>query len=120
MSNSTRSTEDVAAGVARQVRALGRRIGNGTPEELIILTRLSAQAEKLLGDAVRQLRDHGTTDAEIGEALGITRQAVSKRWPGGGRYVGAAGRYRPSPTEDPQHPFRDPSYAGEVIPERGP
>ena len=91
---SERSTEDLAAGVQRQVRALGARIANGRPEELRELVALLSLVDEQLGRAVRGLRDLGHNDVEIGAALGVTRSAVSHRWPGGGRYIGAGGRYR--------------------------
>jgi len=95
MSTTTiRSTEDRIGGIVRMIRALGR---DGTEWELADLHRLELIEDHLStarDRAVQSLRDHGLTDGDIAEMLGTTRQAVSKRWPGGGRYVGAAGRYR--------------------------
>jgi hypothetical protein len=89
-----RTMDDRLGGVSRFVRALNR-----TPEEFELdhlskLTSLTWDVAKVLETAIAGLRESGHTDKQIGEALGITQQAVSKRWPGGGRYIGAAGRYR--------------------------
>jgi hypothetical protein len=78
----------------RQLRSLCRDIGQSDPTDLIYLETIRDHAYVCIDIAVYNLRTHGYNDQQIGEALGITRQAVSKRWPGGGRYVGAAGRYR--------------------------
>ncbi len=97
-SKAPRSPEDIAAGVARMIRSLGRKIEGGDPTELTLLIDLKAELDSCLTAAVYTQRDHGHTDGDIGAALGVTRQAVTKRWPGDGRYVGAAGRYRHGPT----------------------
>jgi CRP-like cAMP-binding protein len=89
-----RTTADRIAGVNRMIRALGRDPSEWELSDLSRLATLRAYAENATDRAVVALRDQGVTDREIGEALGVSRQAVSKRWPGGGRYVGAAGRYR--------------------------
>ena len=89
-----RTLDDRCGGIARQLRALARDIGEADPEDLTRLASIAAYANGLLGEAVRRQRDNGYTDADIGRGLGISRAAVSKRWPGDGRYVGAAGRFR--------------------------
>lgn len=89
-----RETPDVAAGIKRQVRSLGRRIGQEDPSSLSHLIQIRAAVDAAMADAVRGLRDLTYTDAMIGEALGCTRQAVQQRWPQPGRAVGAGARYR--------------------------
>lgn len=96
----TRTLADRTAAIERMILALGRDTRSWDEYDLSNLSRLDVALAWTREQAVRALRDHGTTDKEIGEALGITQQAVSKRWPGGGRYVGAAGRYR-QPQEKP-------------------
>jgi hypothetical protein len=96
-----RSTEDVAAGVARMIRSLGRRIEMEDPEALIQLIDLQSELSSCLTSAVYAQREQGHTDGDIASVLGVTRQAVTKRWPGDGRFRGAAGRYRnPTPTQE--------------------
>jgi hypothetical protein len=90
----TRTIEDRAGAVCRMLEPLARDIGYSDPSDLLWLVNIGRRADQLLGAAVRCQRDMGYNDGEIAEALGVTRQAVSKRWPGGGRYVGAGGRYR--------------------------
>jgi len=37
--------------------------------------------DEMIAKAVAGLRSDGYTDQSIADALGVTRQAVSKRWP---------------------------------------
>lgn len=90
----SRTLEDRMAGIKRMIRALDRDLAEWEPDDLIILADLESELQRVRGAAVLGMREHGVTDRQIGDALNITQQAVSKRWPGGGRYVGAAGRYR--------------------------
>ena len=76
------------------VAALIRRVAAEDPESLLYLAELREQLDAGMAMAVPAMRENGATDDEIARVFGVTRQAVSKRWPGGGRYVGAAGRYR--------------------------
>lgn len=95
MATSTaRTVEDRMAGITRQIRALSRSLAEWDPDHMVQLSAMEVAIEEVRRQVVYGLREHGTTDGQIGEVLGITQQAVSKRWPGGGRYVGAAGRYR--------------------------
>lgn len=93
---STRPTEDLASGARRMIRALGPRIANGEAAELAHLVELQSVLAGVLDEAVRGLRHHGITDGEIAAELGVTRQAVSKRWPGGGLRKGRRGIYPPA------------------------
>lgn len=93
--SSLRTLDDRYGGVKRQLRSILSAIGHEEdPQELSKILELQRILEDGLAQAVRDMRDHGATDGAIADALGVTRAAVSKRWPGGGRYVGAAGRYR--------------------------
>jgi hypothetical protein len=86
--------EDRTRFIQRMIRGLGRDAAEWDPEDLTKLYRLEIEIGSARAQIVHAMRENGTTDKQIGDALGITQQAVSKRWPGGGRYVGAAGRYR--------------------------
>lgn len=91
---STRTLHDRQQAVLRQLIALGRDPAEWDPSDLAFIANVEAQLDILRDRVILGLRDSSFTDVDIAAALGITRQAVSKRWPGGGRYVGAAGRYR--------------------------
>jgi DNA-directed RNA polymerase specialized sigma subunit len=90
----TRTLDDRVAGIVRQIQALTRDGSEWDPSAMILIQVLKGAVDEARDRAVYAMRDHGTTDSEIAQALGVSQQAVSKRWPGGGRYVGAAGRYR--------------------------
>lgn len=90
----TKTLQERLGGVRRFIRALDRDVSEWEPDDLIILRHLEAEIDRVRSTVIRGLRETGYTDREIADALGVTQQAVSKRWPGGGRYVGAAGRYR--------------------------
>jgi hypothetical protein len=75
-----RDTEDVAAGTIRLIKRVCERIAEECDAE-----GLSA--------AVLGLRAHGTSDVQIAAALGRKRQAISKRWPGGGKFKGPKGHW---------------------------
>jgi hypothetical protein len=75
-----RDTSDCAAGVLRQIAAFGKRVGREDPDGLRLLQAIKDGAGAAMAVAVEGLR-HNHTDGQIGQALGITRQAVEKRWP---------------------------------------
>lgn len=76
-----RETATVAEGARRFVRAIGKRVADGDPEDLAELLRLQHQLDQAFATAVDGLRARGRSDAEIGRVLGVTRQAVGQRWP---------------------------------------
>ena len=98
--STTRTLDDRHGAVARQLRSLLRSIELEDPTELPRILELQDQLNQGLGDCVRTMRTMGHSDRDIADALGVTRAAVSKRWPGDGTYVGAAGRYRKTPTPE--------------------
>lgn len=89
-----RTLQDRLGGIRRFISALDRDPTEWEPEDLVTLRHLEARIAEVRSTVIYGMREHGVTDKQIAEALGITQQAVSKRWPGGGRFVGAAGRYR--------------------------
>lgn len=63
------------------VDALGRRVAAGDPDGLGLLRLVEMRVEDAFAAAVQGWRASGFTDGEIGRELGVTRQAVQKRWP---------------------------------------
>ncbi len=76
-----RDTDDLAAGIARQVRSLGRRLGERDADDLAPLRVIQAQLDAAWIVAIDGRRRSGHSDAAIAAALGVSRQAVRQRWP---------------------------------------
>jgi hypothetical protein len=78
--------------VARILKAYGRRINAGDIAALPELVALHDDLDATITDAVRQLRaePHSYSWAQIGAALGVSRQAAMQRWAdvGGARRAG--------------------------------
>lgn len=94
----TRTLDDRLGGVIRFARALDNDPTEFEPEHLDRLAELEGIIARVRTHAVYAMREAGYTDGQLASALGVSQQAVSKRWPGGGRYQGAAGRYRSATT----------------------
>jgi hypothetical protein len=77
--------DEYAAFVRRIIRAYARRIATGDVEALTDMVGLSALLDQAITDAVTGLRAHGYSWAEIGQRLGISRQAAQQRWGGDDR-----------------------------------
>ncbi|AVT38015.1 hypothetical protein [Plantactinospora sp. BB1] len=74
--------DEFAAFARRIIRAHGRRVATGDVEALRDLVALSADLDQAIGQAVIGLRAFGYSWAEIGQRLGISRQAAQQRWGG--------------------------------------
>jgi hypothetical protein len=74
--------DEYAAFVRRIIRAFARRVASGDVEALRDMVALSTLLDDAIGDAVKGLRAHGYSWAEIADRLGITRQAAHQRWGG--------------------------------------
>ncbi|MEW2376779.1 hypothetical protein AB0883_11835 [Micromonospora sp. NPDC047812] len=72
--------DEFAAFTRRIIRAHGRRVATGDVEALRDLVALSANLDQAITDAVIGLRAFGYSWAEIGQRLGISRQAAQQRW----------------------------------------
>lgn len=70
----------MAAGVRRMVRALGRRIGDEDPVDLLELVELREVVDQALRDAVKAQHDGGYSWGQIAAGLGTSRQAVFARF----------------------------------------
>ena len=75
-----RETADVARAVSRLIRAIGKRVATEDSEDLRVLQELDAALDEAYRIAVAGLRDHNS-DADIGGALHVTKQAVQQKWP---------------------------------------
>lgn len=69
-----------AAMVARCIRAHGRRVADGDPEDLVAMLEVRDQVDEAIGVAVLGLREQGWSWAKIGRAVGITKQSAQERW----------------------------------------
>lgn len=64
----------------RILKALEPRIGSADPDDLAELIHLRHALDSAIDAAVRGQRANGFTWAEIARPLGISRQAVQKKW----------------------------------------
>jgi hypothetical protein len=85
--------EVTAADCRRWINALARNVRNGRVDQLAELAYLEVDLKIAMRNAVAGLRQHGITDGEIAGELGVTRQAVQRRWPENGRPTGAGARF---------------------------
>ncbi|MEV6377280.1 hypothetical protein [Micromonospora musae] len=74
--------DEFAAFARRIIRAHGRRVAAGDVEALRDLVALSSAIDDAIGQAVIGLRAFGYSWAEIGQRLGISKQAAQQRWGG--------------------------------------
>jgi hypothetical protein len=74
--------DEFAAFAQLIIRAHGRRVAHGDVEAPRALLALSTVLDHALGQAVIGLRGFGYSWAEIGDRLGITRQAAHQPWGG--------------------------------------
>jgi len=75
-----RETPDVREAIGRLVLAVGRRVATEDVDgldELVALERTLGEAFAIAVDGLRR----NYSDREIGDRLGITRQAVQQKWP---------------------------------------
>jgi len=72
--------DEYAAFLGRVLRAYTRRVAAGDVEALTLMLGLSDQIDTAIAQAVTGLRGYGYSWAEIGNRLGITRQAAQQRW----------------------------------------
>lgn len=74
---------DYTAFIRRALEAHGRRVAEGDPADLADLVALRAALDAAIATAVAGLRagSGAYSWADIGDALGISRQAAMQRWP---------------------------------------
>ena len=78
MDDGTRYIEVDAYGAfaRRVVKALGKRAASGDPTDLRVIKRLKADVDEAEQNAIVGLIDQGFSLAQIGNGLGISKQAV--------------------------------------------
>jgi hypothetical protein len=84
-------TSDLLAALRRILRALSRRFEDGDIEQLAALVELRDDVERTVTEAVCGLRHDPTMPAswaDLGRALGVSRQAAQQRY----GHVGGARR----------------------------
>ena len=72
--------DEYGAFARRVLRAYSRRIGDGDVETPALLVGLAEEIDAAMAEAVKGLRVHGYSWAEIGARLDISRQAAQQRW----------------------------------------
>jgi hypothetical protein len=72
--------DEYGAFVRRAVRAYSVRVATGDVEALRDLVGLAEEVDQAVADAVAGLRARGYSWAEIGDRLGVTKQAAQQRW----------------------------------------
>lgn len=73
-------TPEYAAMMRRLVRRYGVRVGQGDPVDLTTMAELVDELDTALRVAVAGLHEAGFSWREIGEGLGITKQAALMRF----------------------------------------
>jgi hypothetical protein len=73
-------TEKYLRGVARMIRAAGKRVGDADEAELVQLVGLRDVLEEAIGSAVQGQRSIGRSWAYVGRVMGMSRQAAAQRW----------------------------------------
>jgi hypothetical protein len=68
--------------IRRILRAYSRRVADDDIDALSLMTRLADELDDAIAQAVKGLRTQGYSWTEIGDRLGITRQAARQRWIG--------------------------------------
>jgi hypothetical protein len=74
--------DEYAAFVRRALNAYARRVATGDVEALRDLVGLGVELDQALITAVAGLRTFGYSWADIGDRIGVTRQAAQQRWGG--------------------------------------
>lgn len=84
-------TPEYVASVGRMIHAAGRRVGAGDPSDLTALANLRGEVEGAIVEAIAGQRAAGVRWVSIGEALGVTKEAVVMRYGPKVRAIAAAG-----------------------------
>ena len=74
--------DEYAAFTRRILRAYARRVAAGDIEAITDMAALSEHIDDAIATAITGLRAFGYSWADIGQRLGISRQAAQQRWGG--------------------------------------
>lgn len=85
-----RETPEVVEGVARMIRAVGKRAGEDV-DALPLLADLGDVVEQQLCEAAQACIAAGWSWADVGRRMGMTRQAAHQRFSGTARRPGTNG-----------------------------
>lgn len=75
-----KSDQELAEAIVRMTRALGARCASGDPDTAFYLNMVQQQLDAARSEAVAGWR-RNFSDGQIARELGVTKQAVQKRWP---------------------------------------
>lgn len=76
----TIETPEYAAMLRRMIRRYGERVGDDDPIDLTEMLAVRDAFDAAIAEAVAGQRERGYSWREIGEALGITREAAWQRF----------------------------------------
>ena len=71
---------EYSAFARRAVRAMGRRVADSDPDDLVLMLALRAELDDAITAAVVGQRQAGFTWSQIADVLGVSRQAAQQRW----------------------------------------
>jgi len=74
--------DEYTAFLRRAIRALARRVSGGDIDAISDMAQLSSELDNAIRIAVVGLRNRGYSWTEIGNRLGVTRQAAQQRFGG--------------------------------------
>lgn len=80
LSAPARSDEYLADAILRMVTALGKRAREADPDTAVYFRLIQERIDQELALAVASWR-RNFSDGQIASELGVTKQAVQKRWP---------------------------------------
>lgn len=75
-----REIPEITSAICRQIRALGKRIGDADPVDLTEFHLVTVSADTALRAAVDAQREAGFSWQQIADGLGITRQTAWARF----------------------------------------
>lgn len=76
-----RDSDEYAGMLRRMIRAFGRRVGEGDPDDLAELVALRGYLDDVITQAVKDQRSvSGYSWADVARGLGTSRQAAQERY----------------------------------------